>query len=104
MAKDRIDEKQVDLDLKQIEKFRNIAWQRNPQTLLALIERLKVTLLLEKMPRRRRNVYRAIIDYYEDVLEERVDKDDDVEGAQVQHEGASYLRKLLKSLNEADLP
>ncbi|MFT5487547.1 MAG: hypothetical protein ACI9JL_004567 [Paracoccaceae bacterium] len=100
LANDRIDEKQVDTDLGQIGKIREIAWQRNPQTLLAIIERMQVNLVLEDMPRRRRQMHRAIIDYFEDVLEERIERDANTDREQVRGEGSSYLRGFLKSLND----
>ena len=100
MAEPRIDEAQIERDMELLGKIRGIPWQRNPQTLLALIERLQVKLLVEDLSRRQRQVYRAIIDYFEDVLEERIEKDDDVDGEEVRRSAYTYVRNLLKGLYE----
>ncbi|MGB0632642.1 MAG: hypothetical protein ACPGRZ_18280, partial [Alphaproteobacteria bacterium] len=39
----------------------------------ALVDRLQTRLYTVEMPKRRRRLYRALIDYYEDVLEARED-------------------------------
>ena len=100
MQTDRVDEGQVERDLELIAQIRRMAWQRNPPTLLALIEGLQVKLLLEDISRRQRQMYRAIIEYYEDVLEERIEKDDDVDGDEVRRTASSYIRNLLKALDD----
>ena len=100
MANDRINEEVVEKDLEMLGNIRNIAWQRNPQNLLALIERLQVKLIVEDLSRRQRHVYRAIIDYFEDVLEERIEKDEKTDREKVRHTAGSYVRNFLKSLND----
>lgn len=95
----KIDEKQVDRDVAQIATIRDMAWQRSPENLLALSERLQVILLTEDVPRRRRQVYRALIDYFEDVLEERIEKDDDTDAKKVRRTAGAYLKNILKSLD-----
>lgn len=95
----KIDEKQVDRDVAQIATIRDMAWQRSPENLLALSERLQVILLTEDVPRRRRQVYRALIDYFEDVLEERIEKDDDTDATKVRRTAGAYLKNILKSLD-----
>tara|TARA_R110000868_G_scaffold100722_6_gene277130 strand:- start:11754 stop:12095 length:342 start_codon:yes stop_codon:yes gene_type:complete len=97
---DQINQALVEQDLDQIAKIREIAWQRSPENLLALMERLQVKLLTDDMPRRRRRVYRSIIDYFEDVLEERIEKDESKDRAKVRRTGASYLRGFLKSMDD----
>ncbi len=100
MANANINENQVEQDLDQIAKIREIAWQRSPENLLALKERLQVKLLTDDIPRRRRRVYRSIIDYFEEVLEERIAKDNSTDRAKVRRTGASYLRDFLKTLDD----
>jgi cytochrome P450 len=95
----KIDEKQVDRDIEQIRTIRDMAWQRSPENLLALSERLQVILLTEDVPRRRRQVYRALIDYFEDVLEERIEKDDDTDAKKVRRTAGTYLKNILKALD-----
>ena len=94
-----IDEEQIDRDIEHIRELRDMAWQRSPQNLLALTERLQVILLTEDVPRRRRQVYRALIDYFEDVLEERIEKDDDTDGDKVRRTAGAYLKDILKALD-----
>jgi cytochrome P450 len=100
MAGGKINEKQVDQDIEQIRKIREMAWHRSPENLLALSERLQVILLTEDVPRRRRQVYRALIDYFEDVLEERIEKDDDTDAIKVRRTAGAYLRGILKTLDK----
>lgn len=100
MADDRIKEEQVERDLEMIGQLRGLAWQRSPQNLSALIERLQIKILVEDMTRRQRNVYRSIIDYFEDVLEERIEQDDDVDRTEVRRTATSYVRNILKSLDD----
>ncbi len=100
MTSTAIDEDQVDRDVEDIAKIRKMAWQRSPANLLALTERLQVILLTEDVPRRRRRVYRSIIDYFEDVLEERIAKDDETDGEQVRRSAGAYLREILKTLEK----
>lgn len=100
MANERIDEQLVERDLELLGKIRAIAWQRNPHNLLALIERLQVKLVIEDMSRRQRQVYRAIIDYFEDVLEERIDKDENTDHNNVRRTVSDYVRGFLKSLDD----
>lgn len=99
MANERVNEQQIEADLELIGKIRGIAWQRNPQTLLALSERLQVKLIVEDLPRRQRQVYRAIIDYFEDVLEQRVEQDEATDRDQVRRTAGAYVRDFLKSLD-----
>ena len=100
MTTDRVNEQQVEADLEAIGKIRNIAWQRSPQTLLAISERLQVKLIVEDLPRRQRQVYRAIIDYFEDVLEQRVEQDEATDRAEVRRTAGAYVRDFLKSLDK----
>lgn len=100
MANDRVNEEVVEKDLEMLANIRSIAWQRNPQNLLALIERLQVKLIVEDLSRRQRQVYRAIIDYFEDVLEERIDKDEYTDRHKVRRTAGSYVRNFLKSLDD----
>ena len=100
MAGYQINEKQVEEDLDMLGKIRSIAWQRNPETLLALIERLQVKLVVEDLPRRQRQVYRAVIDYFESVLEERIEKDEKTDREKVRRTARDYVRAFLKSFDE----
>lgn len=100
MTNNSVDEQQVEDDLEQIAKIRSIAWQRKPENLLALIEAIQVKLLMEDISRRQRQVYRTIIDYFEDVLEERIEKDDNTKLSEVRESVSGYIRNVLKSLDD----
>lgn len=100
MPDDKVDEAQLERDLKLIAGIRAIAWQRSPANLLALLDRLRVMLLIEDITRRQRRVYRTIIDYLEDVLEERLEKHEKADRAQARRTASAYLRDLLKSLED----
>ena len=100
MANYQVNETQIEQDLDMLGNIRSIAWQRDPQTLLALIERLQVKLVVEDLPRRQRQVYRAIIDYFESVLEDRIESDQKTDREQVRRTAKDYLRDFLKSFDE----
>jgi len=100
MTNNSVDEQQVEDDLEQIAKIRSIAWQRKPENLLALIEAIQLKLLMEDISRRQRQVYRTIIDYFEDVLEERIEKDDNTKLSEVRESVSGYIRNVLKSLDD----
>jgi hypothetical protein len=100
MTNNSVDEQQVEDDLEQIAKIRSIAWQRKPENLLALIEAIQLKLLMEDISRRQRQVYRTIIDYFEDVLEERIEKDDNTKLSEVRESVSGYIRNVLKSLGD----
>lgn len=98
--KDIINEAQVEKDLATLANIRNLAWQRSPANLLALIDRLRVKLMIEDISRRQRRVYRAIIDYYEDILEQRIKEEKDTDPGKIRRSATAYVRDLLKSLDE----
>ena len=97
---DIIDEAQVERDLATLANIRSIAWQRSPANLLALIDRLRVKLMIEDISRRQRHVYRAIIDYYEDILEERFKQEENVDPQKTRRSATAYVRDLLKSFDD----
>lgn len=100
MEKDLINEEQVERDMATLANIRSLAWQRSPTNLLALIDRLRVKLMIEDISRRQRRVYRAIIDYYEDILEERFKKEETADPQKARRSATAYVRDLLKSLDD----
>lgn len=100
MSNGPINEAQVERDLETIGSIRDMAWQRSPETLLALIDRLRVKLIVEDISRRQRHVYRTIIDYFEDVLEERFDKEKNARREPARRTARAYVRDFLKSLDD----
>ena len=91
-----VDEDQVERDFAAIGEVRRIAWQRAPEDVMALVDRLRVVLLTEKMPRRRRRLYRALIDYFEEVLEERFETEAGSDPRTARQSALDYVRDLLR--------
>ena len=100
LEKDLINEEQVERDLAMLGNIRSLAWQRSPANLLALIDRLRVKLMVEDISRRQRHVYRAVIDYFEDVLEERFKQEKNADPKNVRRSARAYVRDILKSFDD----
>ena len=100
MTKGVIDERQVDRDFHAISEIRRIAWQRDPVDVIALIERLRVHLMIEDMPRRRRRMYRALIDYFEDVMEDRFEKEGHADRRTARCSALEYVRDIIKGIDD----
>lgn len=73
------------------------AWHSDPAEVQALIDRLAVESLIDKVSRPRRQVYRALIDYLENALEDREDADPEEERKRSGRQ--SYLQRLIKGLD-----
>lgn len=73
------------------------AWHADPAEVQALIDRLSVESFIDKVSRPRRQVYRALIDYLENALEEREDADPEKERKRAGRQ--SYLQRLIKGLD-----
>jgi hypothetical protein len=93
----KINEGQVDRDFAAIDEIRWIAWQRNPQDVAALCDRLRVMLMTTDLPKRRRRLYRALIDYYDEVLDERLDAEGMPSRGDLRQSALNYVRDILKS-------
>ncbi len=72
------------------------AWHSEPAEIQALIDRLSVETFVDKVSRPRREVYRALIDYMENALEEREDADPEEERKRAGRQ--TYLQRLIKGL------
>jgi hypothetical protein len=92
-----VDESQVDLDIDTIGHLREIAWKRSPANVQALIDRLQAQIYTIKMPKRRRRLYRALIDYYEEVLEAR---EDSAGPARERLSPLEYARQIIKGIED----
>lgn len=85
---------------KRLETIRSLlgaAWRSDPAEVQALIDRLSVETFVDKVSRPRRQVYRALIDYLENALEEREDADPEEIRARAGRQ--SYLQRLIKGLD-----
>lgn len=85
---------------RRLESLKNLlgtAWQAEPEEVQALIDRLSVETFVDKISKPRRQVYRALIDYLENALEER--EDADPEEIRKRAGRQSYLQRLIKGLD-----
>ena len=97
MSSGEVDESQVDLDIDTIGHLREIAWKRSPANVQALIDRLQAQIYTIKMTKRRRRLYRALIDYYEEVLEAR---EDSAGPARERLSPLEYARQIIKGIED----
>ena len=93
----QVDEQKVEQDLESLERFCRTAWQSDLQNVEALIERLQVEMIVQRYPRRKKAIYRAVIDYMEDVLDRRYEKADDDRDT-VRQGVLDYVSELIKGL------
>lgn len=96
MSRSAVDEKQVERDFGTVSEIRRIAWQRAPQDVLALADRLRVQLMTEEMPKRRRRLYRSLIDYFDEVLEERFEAEPDANRKTARRSALDYVRDIIR--------
>ena len=84
---------------RRLESLKNLlgtAWRSDPAEVQALIDRLSVETFVDKISKPRRQVYRALIDYMENALEER--EDADPEEIRKRAGRQSYIQRLIKGL------
>ncbi|MDF1720145.1 MAG: hypothetical protein P1U65_05700 [Minwuia sp.] len=94
------DDERQELAEKRLDTIKSIlgsAWRSDPVEVQVLIDRLTVETLVDKISKPRRQVYRALIDYLEDALEER--EDADPEEVRQRTGRQSYLQRLIKGLD-----
>ncbi|WP_416900026.1 MAG: hypothetical protein ACMVY4_10130 [Minwuia sp.] len=72
--RNRLEDK-VEKEFDKLKLFLALAWRENPVFVQMMIDRLSVENLTADVTRPRRQIYRTIIDYLEDALEERTDAD-----------------------------
>jgi len=96
----RVNAAQVEHDLAQIDNIRRLAWQRSPADVQALIDRLRIMLLVQHHPRKRRHFYRAVTDFLEESLEERLAGQGNIDEAQTRSSVVSYLKEMLQGMDE----
>ena len=92
-----VDEKRVDRDVEMVEQLSRLAWQRDLANVEALIERLRVEMIVKDYRGSQKRFHRAVIDRFEDVLEERYEKEDrdrETTRRSIMH----YVRSLIGSL------
>lgn len=84
-----------------IKKTAALARREELRDVEALIERIRVAMMIEPLSRPRKALYRAIIDYYEDILEERYDQAEHERGA-ARRSVVDYFKRLADSLDPKD--
>lgn len=94
-----VDEERVEADFESFAKLTRLAWSRDLAHVEALIERLRVEVIMAPMQRGRKQLYRAAIDYFDDVLDERYEKAGlDREGSR--QSAVAYLKRLLDGISD----
>lgn len=93
-----IDEALVDRDLEMIERVMRFPWHRDLKHVEALTERLRVELIVRELRGSQKQLYRAIIDRFEDVLEERYEKEDE-DRDKLRRSVLAYVRSLWSGLD-----
>lgn len=80
-------------------KFISMARQLRPVDGEALINRLRVDLMINDFSRERRRLYRSAIDYFEDILDERLSKVPETR-ADTKRATRSYITRFLEAVKE----
>lgn len=96
---EKVNEKLIEKDLAEIENLFGIAWHNSFMTTEALLERLRVEIMISRPSRRKRRVYRALIDYIEDVLEERY-ADEEQDRPEKRKQVMDYIKGVLNSVDD----
>jgi len=93
-----VNEAQIDQDLELINRVARLGWQRDVQNVEALIERLRVELIINDFRGSQKHFHRAVIDRLEDVLEERYEKEN-ADRASIRDAVLAYIRSLWEGLD-----
>lgn len=96
-----IDEKRVEDTLDRIHGALNVALQQPIPQLEALIERLRIDLMLRRTNKERRALYRALIDLLEAELAERYEAGG-ADRETVRQHVMRYIRQLVHELEPKD--
>lgn len=91
-AREALEDK-VEEELSRLKRTLSLAWRENPAFVQAFADRLKVENLTSDPTKARRDVYRAVADYFENAIEEREDADRNRERNRSGRR--SYLKRLL---------
>lgn len=92
-----IREEKVEQDIALLERVCQTAWQRDIATVEGLVERMRVELIIKTFPRRKRAVYHALIEYMEDVLEQRYENTEH-DRETVRRTVLNYISRLMQGL------
>jgi hypothetical protein len=92
-----LDEQRIDEDYEAFTRVVRLPWTRSLPNTEALINRIRIALIAEDMPRHKRALYRSVIDYFEDVVEHRHAQEDKDRGETRRHV-RGYLRSILQGL------
>ena len=93
-----VDERQIDRDVELVERLGRLAWQRDLHNIEALIERLRVEMIVNDYRGSQKRFHRAVIDRFEDILEERYEKEE-ADRASTRRSILNYVRSLMDSLD-----
>jgi len=93
-----VNEAQIELDLELINRVSRLGWQHDLHNLEALIERLRVEMIVKEYRGSAKHFQRAVIDRLEDVLEERYENEN-ADRETTRTAVLSYIRSLWESLD-----
>lgn len=93
-----VDEAQVERYFDELQGFARIAWSADIENLEALVERIRIALVIDKASKQRKVFYRGAIDYFEDVLEERHKKEERSAGER-HHSIVAYFKSMADNLS-----
>lgn len=89
-----VNEEQVEQDFELLNRFTRSAWQRPLPHVEALINRIRVELMVAELTRRRKALYRAAVDFLEDAVEERYENEQK-DRKQARRSVRDYVKALL---------
>jgi len=70
-----LDEPHIEKQFKQLKHFADGVWHTDLTNVEAIVERIRLELIIEQVRNPRKTFYRAVIDYLEDVVDERYKKE-----------------------------
>lgn len=99
---DYVDNNRIEKSFEELEKLRRLAWSLPLPEAAALVERIQVSLMIDKKlkgPVKR--FYRAYADYLEEIVEERTEREDQPRES-FQHHIFDYVRGMLDPDSNTD--
>ncbi|MEQ9639779.1 MAG: hypothetical protein RIM84_07095 [Alphaproteobacteria bacterium] len=94
-SKAEIDDQKVEKVFENIRRSINEGMRLDAPQMRGLVERLRVDLMLSQYSRRKKGVYRALVDLLEDELENKADDSQDLSNQAVQ-----YIKRLIGGLDD----
>ncbi len=94
-SKAEIDDEKVEKVFARIKSSLSEGQRLDAAQMRGLVERIRVDLMLSKYSRRKRAVYRALIDLLEEEIEAKLD-----DGHDLTDQAVAYIKRLVKGLED----